>query len=98
MKVKRKDNCHFNSYRKLNGPHRISFVILKFGFDRKNLQSKKVACLDQFRLCRYQSAFDFDNDCGGTHRIDDICMEVGISNRFGWGSRKKELPYIFKTR
>jgi hypothetical protein len=52
---------------------------------------EKISFFDQFRMCFYQSAFDANNDCGGTHKINDICMEVGINNRFGWGSREGRI-------
>jgi hypothetical protein len=87
-RVKRKDDCHFSGYRKLNNPVRISFVIVRFGFDKKKFQPKKVAFLDQLRICLYQNTFDVDNDYGGIHKINDICMEGGINNKFGWGSRE----------
>jgi hypothetical protein len=57
----------------------------------KILQPKKVAFLDQFRMCLYQNAFDVDNDYGSTHKINDICMEGGISNRCGWGSKEGRI-------
>jgi hypothetical protein len=42
-------------------------------------------------MCLYQSAFDVDNDYGGTNNINDICMEGQISNRFGWGSKEGRI-------
>jgi hypothetical protein len=55
---------------------------------KKFLQPNKIAFLDQLRMCLYQSTFDVDNDYGGTHKINDICMEGRISNKFGWGSKE----------
>jgi len=64
-------------------------ALIKKNSNRKNL----LFC--QLRMCLYQNAFDVDNDCGGTIRINEICMEVGISNRIGWGSKEgKNTIYI----
>jgi hypothetical protein len=47
-------------------------------------------------MCLYQSTFDANIDCGGTHIINDICVEVRISNRLGWGSKGKNYHIHLK--
>ncbi len=96
-RVKRRDDCNFSGYRKFNGLVRISFVIIRFGFDKKKFQPNKVAFLDQLRMCLYQNTFDVDIDYGDTHKINDICMEGGIINRFGWGSREGIIAIYSRT-
>ncbi len=81
-RVKRRDDCHFSVYKKLNGLVQISFIIIRFSFDKKILQAQKVAFLDQLRMCFYQIALDVDSDYDGTHKINRMYMKVGINNKF----------------
>jgi hypothetical protein len=50
-------------------------------------------------MCFYQNALDANNYCDDTHKINHICMEVGISNKLARDrNREHELLYTLKTK
>lgn len=49
-------------------------------------------------MCLYQNALDPNNGCDGIHKINHICMEIGISNKFRDQKKEHELLYTLKTK